>query len=125
MKERVVTLLTACGVTVEQPTDPLLDVLLEQVRQRILNDLHRSELPAELEGVAVSMTVGEYLSWKKSTGQLDGLEPAVKSIQEGDTNITYALGEGSQTPEQRLDSLIDRLLHGREDELRRFRRVAW
>ena len=121
------TLLTACGVTVEQPTDPLLDVLLEQVQQRILNDLHRPTLPAELEGVAVSMTVGEYLNWKRTSGGLDGfdLDAAVKSIQEGDTSVTYALGEGSLTPEERLSNLIDHLLHGRVDELCRFRRLAW
>lgn len=53
------------------------------------------------------------------------LDAAVKQIQEGDTSVTFAAGEGSQTPEQRLDSLIDRLTAGREKELVRYRRLIW
>ena len=53
------------------------------------------------------------------------LDAAVKSIQEGDTNITFALGEGSSTPEQRLNSLIDYLINGRIGEIYRYRRVVW
>ena len=50
---------------------------------------------------------------------------AVKSIQEGDTNIIFALGEGSSTPEQRLNSLIDYLINGRIGEIYRYRRLVW
>jgi len=53
------------------------------------------------------------------------LDAAVKSIQEGDTNITFALGEGSSTPEQRLNSLIDYLINGRIGEIYRYRRLVW
>ena len=63
----------------------------------------------------------------KNLGQLDGfdLEAAVKQITEGDTSVTFAVGEGSQTPEQRLDRLIAGLLEGRKDELYRYRRFVW
>ena len=69
----------------------------------------------------------EYLNMKKCSGQLEGfdLDAAVKSIQEGDTNITFALGEGSSTPEQRLNSLIDYLINGRIGEIYRYRRLVW
>jgi len=71
--------------------------------------------------------VGEYLSMKKGSGQLEGfdLDAAVKQIQEGDTNITFAIGEGSATPEQRLNALIDYMLNGRLGEIYRFRRLVW
>ena len=77
--------------------------------------------------MAVYMAVGEYLNMKKCSGQLEGfdLDAAVKSIQEGDTNITFALGEGSSTPEQRLNSLIDYLINGRIGEIYRYRRLVW
>lgn len=83
--------------------------------------------PGGLESLAVSMAVGEYLNMKKCSGQLEGfdLDAAVKSIQEGDTNITFALGEGSSTPEQRLNSLIDYLINGRIGEIYRYRRLVW
>ena len=49
----------------------------------------------------------------------------MKSIQEGDTNITFASGEGSLTPEQRLDVLIARLTADRSREILRYRRLVW
>lgn len=126
MRDQVISMLTALGVT-GAATDPLLDILLQNVQQRILNKTNQSVIPEGLESVAVYMAVGEYLNMKKTVGQLTGfdLDAAVKSIQEGDTNITFALGEGSSTPEQRLNSLIDYLINGRIGEIYRYRRLVW
>ncbi len=73
------------------------------------------------------MTAGRYLQYKKACGQLTefDLDAAVKSIQEGDTNITFAIGGGSQTPEQRLDALIASLCSERLEEVIRYRRLEW
>jgi len=100
---------------------------LNNVVWRIKNLSNLSEIPEGLENVAVNMAVGEFLNLKKSSGQLAGfdLEAAVKTIQEGDTNISFAIGEGSSTPEQRLNSLIDFLINGRVGEIYRFRRLVW
>lgn len=127
MRDQVISMLTALGVT-GAATDPLLDILLQNVQQRIKNLSNLSEIPEGLESLAVSMAVGEYLNMKKCSGQLEGFDldaAAVKSIQEGDTNITFALGEGSSTPEQRLNSLIDYLINGRIGEIYRYRRLVW
>ena len=127
MRDDVVAMLTALGVT-GADADSLLDILLMNVQQRIMNKINCSTIPEGLEGVAVYMAVGEYLNMKKCSGQLEGFDldaAAVKSIQEGDTNITFALGEGSSTPEQRLNSLIDYLINGRIGEIYRYRRLVW
>ena len=126
MRDQVISMLTALGVT-GAANDPLLDMVLNNVQWRIKNLSNLSEIPEGLESLAVSMTVGEYLNIKKCSGQLEGfdLDAAVKSIQEGDTNITFALGEGSSTPEQRLNSLIDYLINGRIGEIYRYRRLVW
>ena len=126
MRDQVISMLTALGVT-GAATDPLLDILLQNVQQRILNKTNQSVIPEGLESVAVYMAVGEYLNAKKATGQLTGfdLDAAIKQIQEGDTNTVFALGEGSLTPEQRLNVLIDYLINGRFDELYRFRKMVW
>lgn len=126
MRDQVISMLTALGVT-GAATDPLLDILLQNVQQRILNKTNQSVIPEGLESVAVYMAVGEYLNAKKATGQLTGfdLDAAIKQIQEGDTNTVFALGEGSLTPEQRLNVLIDYLINGRSDELYRFRKMVW
>lgn len=127
MRDQVISMLTALGVT-GATTDPLLDIALNNVQWRIKNLSNLSEIPEGLESLAVSMAVGEYLNMKKCSGQLEGFDldaAAVKSIQEGDTNITFALGEGSSTPEQRLNSLIDYLINGRIGEIYRYRRLVW
>lgn len=119
-------MLTALGVT-GAAEDPLLDIVISNVQYRVQNETNRKDMPEGLESLAVSMAVGEYLNMKKCSGQLEGfdLDAAVKSIQEGDTNITFALGEGSSTPEQRLNSLIDYLINGRIGEIYRYRRLVW
>lgn len=127
MRDKAVTMLTALGVA-GAADDPLLDIALNNVQWRIKNLSNLSEIPEGLESLAVSMAVGEYLNMKKCSGQLEGFDldaAAVKSIQEGDTNITFALGEGSSTTEQRLNSLIDYLINGRIGEIYRYRRLVW
>lgn len=126
MRDQVISMLTALGVT-GAATDPLLDILLQNVQQRILNKTNQSVIPEGLESVAIYMAVGEYLNMKKTVGQLTGfdLDAAIKQIQEGDTNTVFAIGEGSLTPEQRLNGLIDYLINGRSDELYRYRKLVW
>lgn len=127
MRDKAVAMLTALGVA-GAADDSLLDIALNNVQWRIKNLSNLSEIPEGLESLAVSMAVGEYLNMKKCSGQLEGFDldaAAMKSIQEGDTNITFALGEGSSTPEQRLNSLIDYLINGRIGEIYRYRRLVW
>ena len=126
MRDKAVAMLTALGVA-GAADDPLLDIALNNVQWRIKNLSNLSEIPEGLESLAVSMAVGEYLNMKKVSGQLDGfdLDAAIKQIQEGDTNTVCAIGDGSSTPEQRLNSLIDYLINGRIGEIYRYRRLVW
>lgn len=126
MRDQVVEFLTALGVT-GAGEDVLLDLVLTTVLQRIMNLTNLSTVPDGLEPMAVQMAAGEYLNLKKGSGQLEGfdLEAAIKQIQEGDTTTTFAIGEGSSTPEQRLNGLIDFLINGRMAEIYRFRRLVW
>ena len=119
-------MLTALGVT-GAADDPLLDMVITNVQWRIKNLTNLQEVPEGLESMAVSMAVGEYLNMKKANGQLEGfdLDAAIKQIQEGDTNTVFAIGDGSSTPEQRLDALISYLINGRTREFYRFRRLVW
>lgn len=126
MRDDVVSMLGALGVVITVD-DPLLDIVIRNVQYRVQNKTNCSTIPEGLEGVAVYMAVGEYLNAKKAMGQLTGfdLDAAIKQIQEGDTNTVFAIGEGSLTPEQRLNGLIDYLINGRSDELYRFRKLVW
>lgn len=126
MRDQVISMLTALGV-MGAGGDPLLDIAISNVQYKVQNETNRKDMPEGLVSVAVYMTAGEYLNMKKCSGQLEGfdLEAAIKQIQEGDTNITFAVGDGSQTPEQRLTALIDYLINGRIGEIYRYRRIVW
>ena len=126
MKDEVTALLVALGLTVS-PDDPLLGLITNSVTERIKNNINQPEIPEGLHYMAVEMAVGHYLKTKKDSGQLEGfdLDAAVKSIQEGDTSITFAVGEGGATPEQRLNNLIEHLINGRIREFVRYRRLVW
>ena len=78
MREQVIAILTALGVT-GAADDPLLDMVITNVQWRIKNLTNLREVPEGLESMAVSMAVGEYLNMKKANGQLEGfdLEAAV------------------------------------------------
>ena len=126
MCEDVVALLEAFGVT-GAADDPLLDFIIATVTERIKNETNQPAIPEGLNRLAVEMVAGQYLSLKKGAGQLEGfdLEAAVKQIQEGDTNTVFSVGDGSYTPEQRLNSLIDFLINGRVGEIYRYRKMVW
>ncbi len=128
MLDDVISLLAAMGVA-GAGDDPLLAFVVNSVTERVKNETNQPEIPEGLRYMAAGMAVGEYLNLKKSTGQLDveglDLEAAIKQIQEGDTNTVFAVGEGSQTPEQRLDTLIHYLITGRTGEFLRYRQIVW
>ena len=127
MREDVVTLLAALGVA-GAAENPLLDLVINQVQWRIKNLTNLQEVPEGLVGLAVQMAAGEFLSMLKGSGQVEGFEleeAAIKQIQEGDTNTVFSVGDGSYTPEQRLNSLIDFLINGRVGEIYRYRKMVW
>lgn len=129
MREKVLELLSALGVR-EAEQDPFVTFAINQAGWKIKSLTNRDQVPEGLEGVTAELAAGEYLRVKKAAGQLtiEGLDwsgAAVKSLQEGDTNVIFAVGEGSQTPEQRLEGLIDRLENGRLREIYRYRRLVW
>lgn len=126
MREKVISFLDALGVT-GAGDDPLLDFVIQSVTQTVKNETNQPTIPEGLETVAVYMAAGQYMSLKKGSGQLEGfdLEAAEKQIKEGDTSITFAFGEGSLTPEQRLDRLLAYLMTSGTSQFTAYRRLKW
>lgn len=122
-------LLESFGYTLQDGDDWLLGFCIQKVENSIKNECNVSSVPCGLKKVATQMVVGEFLFSKKGIGQLQGLnidiDAAVKQIQEGDTNVTFAFGNGSMTPEQRLDMLIAYLVNSGKSQFVRYRRLKW
>ncbi|MCB4302783.1 hypothetical protein LGK37_04595 [Clostridioides difficile] len=107
----------------------LIDFVREKIENIIKLDCNISEIPKELHNIEVDMIVGEFLFTKKNMGQLDieslNFEAVEKSISEGDTKVDFAIGSGSQTPEQRFDTLVNYFLTYGKNKILTFRRLRW
>nr|DAP12281.1 MAG TPA: head to tail adaptor [Caudoviricetes sp.] len=129
MLERVKERLQSLGYTVKDSDDIAINFAMQKVENTIKNDCNISAIPDGLMNIAIDMVVGEFLMSKKTFAPNDllnfNLDSAIKQIQEGDTNISFAVGEGSKTDEQRLDSFIDYLLSYGRDEFITYRRFRW
>lgn len=106
-----------------------IKLLSEKVIAAIKIDCNITTIPDELQFVAADMVFGEFLQNKKTFApdelQSINLDVAVKQLKMGDTTTVFATGEGVQTAEQRLDTLIDRLIHPPPALLSAFRRLRW
>ena len=84
-----------------------------------------SDIPTAFEYVLVDIVVGEFLMSQKALGTLKmnaiDYGSVVKSIQEGDTTITFADGASES---QKLDVLISFLMHP-EIDYADYRKIRW
>lgn len=129
MFKKVKERLKMLGYKIKKEDEMLLTFSIHKAEDTIINDCNVSQIPEGLTSVAVDMAVGEFLKAKKTfspndIGGLD-LDYAVKQIQTGDTSVTFASGESSLTPEQRLDSLINYLLTYGKKQFACFRKLRW
>jgi hypothetical protein len=129
MIEDVIERLASFGYVATEADTWVLKFIIDKTENHIKNSCNISEIPDGLYQVAVDMACGNFLYEKKAVNpdSLAGfdLEVAVKSIQEGDTNVSFALGEGSLTPEQRLDALISYLITYGEKDFVTYRCLKW
>lgn len=128
MYETVVTLLDRLGYTVINNDQWMINFLIDKNENYVLASCHIDDIPNELTPKIAEKIAGEFLNYKKDIGELTDiydLQPAIKSIKEGDTQINYAIGEGSSTPEKRLDNLINQLTNNFERFISNYRCVKW
>lgn len=122
MKEKVIELLSLFGVT-DAASDPLIDFAIKLVEDTIKNKINQEVILEGLQTVELYMIAGQYLMLKKSAGQLEDsgfqIEQAEKSIQEGDTSISFA--DETMTAEY----LINYLMTYGQDQLNRYRKLVW
>lgn len=105
--------------------DFILKFIIEKVETVIKSKCNISVIPDELKSIAVDMIIGNFLLEKKSMAidSLIGLDlsQSIQSIREGDTSITF----GNDTPEQKLNKLIDKWVHPEESVFSSYRCLKW
>ena len=129
MLEKVKQRLQSFGYTLKDGDEAVLQICIQKVTYTIENDCNVTAVPEGLECIAVDMAVGEFLTAKKTFSPDDiaglDLDYAVKQIQEGDTNTVFAVGEGSLTHEQRLNSFLNYLLTYGREQFSCYRKLRW
>lgn len=129
MLDDVIQRLASFRYVVTEADAWVLNFIIEKTENHIKNVATILEIPDGLYQIAVDMVCGNFLYEKKAVDadSLKGfdLEAAVKQIQEGDTNVTFALGEGSSTPEQRLDAFLSYLISYGEKDFVSYRCMKW
>ena len=129
MLEMVKERLRSFGYELQQGDEFALAFSIQKAENTIKNDCNVSSIPDGLMNIAVDMAVGEFLMAKKTFAPdaLAGLDldMAVKQIQTGDTNTVFAIGEGSLTPEQRLNAFLNYLLTYGRSEFSCYRKLRW
>lgn len=125
----VINRLASFGYTVVEADKWVIDFLIRKVENHIKDSCNILSIPEGLYQIAVDMVAGNFLFEKKAVDadSLAGidLDTAVKQIQEGDTSVTFAIGEGSKTPEQRLDAVISWLMTYGEKDFVSYRCLKW
>lgn len=128
--EGVVMRLKFFKYDVPESEKSIIDYVILKVLSSVNNKTNQcytaDDIPYGLYSIVVDKVVGEFLMFKKNMGDIPELDlsPVEKQIQVGDTNTVYAV-ETVSSPEKRYDTLINFLIFGRDDELVRYRRLAW
>lgn len=119
--------LESLGYTLKETDAWIIGFTIQKVENAIKAECNVDSIPEGLYEIAIDMVCGEFLFTLKSTGQLTGfdLDVALKSVQAGDTNVTFAVGQGSLSPEQRLDSLLSYLIHPGKGKFVCYRKLKW
>lgn len=119
--------LTNLGFITDLQDEALINHAIEQVTNHIKTETNQKDIPNLLVPSAIDMVVGEFLYLKKVLGLLDittlDFSAAVKSISEGDTNISFAINE-SDTVEAKFDKFVDSLRNP-SINYSNFRRLKW
>lgn len=125
MDDMIVNRLASLGYTVTDEDAWAITFCTDKVENHIKNACNITSIPDGLIEVAIDMICGEFLTIMFQTGKLDetfNLEMAVKSVQTGDTNVSF---DTSASPEARFAALLNYLLNRGVGDLICYRKLKW
>lgn len=126
-REQVIGRLKQLGYTATESDNEQIDYELQKITNYVMNYCNITTIPEIIDPRIIDRVCSDFLFFKKNSGSLDGFnyDAVIKSIKEGDTTITYAVGQGEDTPENRFDSFVRTLERGTDKWLTPWRRIRW
>jgi hypothetical protein len=126
-REKVIARLKQLGYVVTENDWEQLDYELEMVLNYVKNYCNIIDIPLILDPRIIDRVCSGFLYYKKNAGSLEGFnyDNVIKSVKEGDTTITYAVGQGEDTAENRFDNFVKQLERGFDKWCTPHRRLRW
>lgn len=123
----IIARLKHLGYTADETDYDHIDFELQKTIAYTLNYCNLLEVPEIINPRLIDRVCSDFLYFKKNSGSLTGFnyDAVIKSIKEGDSTITYAVGQGEDTPENRFDSFVKQLERGYDKWCTPHRRLRW
>lgn len=125
--DHVIDRLRQLGYTAQESDYNQIEFELTKILNYVMNHANITNIPEVLDPRIIDRVCSEFLYYKKNAGSLEGFnyDAVIKSIKEGDTTITYAVGQGEDTPENRFDAFVKSLERGFDKWVTPHRRLRW
>lgn len=126
-RENIIDRLKQLGYVATESDYDAIDFELNELINYTLNYCNITEIPEIVEPRLINRVCSYFLYYKKNSGSLEGFnyDAVIKSIKEGDTTLTYAVGQGEDTPENRFDAFVKKLELGYDKWITPYRRLRW
>lgn len=125
--QNIVSRLAQLGYTVNTADEEQVSFELKKITNYVMNYCNITTIPEILDLRIIDRVCAEFLFYKKNSGTLVGFDydAAIKQIKEGDTTISYAVGQGEDTPENRFDTFVNKLERGFDKWITPYRKLRW
>ena len=126
-REQIIDRLGHFGYTISQEQYGMVDFEMYKTINYVFNYCNIKTIPTILDQRLIDRICAYILFNLKNAGKLEGFnyDYVIKQIKEGDTTISYAVGQGEDTPENRFDSLVKQLERGFDKWITPHRRLRW
>lgn len=126
-REQIIDRLKQLGYDAKESDWKQIDFDMNKTINYVLNYCNITEIPNIVEYRIIDRVCADFLYYQKNSSQLEGFnyDAVIKQIKEGDTTISYAVGQGEDTPENRFDSFVKQLERGFDKWITPHRRLRW
>ena len=119
--------LDSLGYKVKTEDEAAIKFSIKKSEENLKGRINQRIIPEGLKNTWIDMAAGMFLFDYKKNGKLANefdLSPAIKSITEGDTSVSYAISD-SVNPANEFENMINSMIYPKEEILAKYRKLVW